>query len=92
MGFLYIAQLVKNLPAMQEPWVQFLGWEDPLEKDMTNPLRYSCLENPMDRGAWQANVHGVVRARHNLATKPPHQFNEFWFPGCEVLYYFGFVE
>ena len=30
-----IAQLVKNLPAMQETWVRFLGWEDPLEKEMT---------------------------------------------------------
>ena len=29
-----IAQLVKNLPAMQETWVQSLGWEDPLEKEM----------------------------------------------------------
>ena len=29
-----IAQSVKNLPAMQETWVQFLGWEDPLEKEM----------------------------------------------------------
>ena len=34
-----------------------------------NPLHYSCLENPMDRGAWQATVHGVTRVRHNLATK-----------------------
>ena len=37
-----------------------------------NPCQYSCLENPMDRGAWQATVHGVVRTGHNLATKPPH--------------------
>ena len=29
-----IAQSVKNLPAMQETWVRFLGWEDPLEKEM----------------------------------------------------------
>ena len=29
-----ITQLVKNLPAMQETWVQFLGWKDPLEKEM----------------------------------------------------------
>ena len=29
-----IVQLVKNLPAIQETWVQFLGWEDPLEKEM----------------------------------------------------------
>ena len=35
-----------------------------------NPLQYSCLGNPMNRGAWQVTVHGVVkRARHNLATK-----------------------
>ena len=28
-----------------------------------NPLQYSCLENPMDRGAWQATDHGVVKSR-----------------------------
>ena len=35
-----------------------------------NPLQYSCLENPMDRGAWQAIVHEVSRLGHYLATKP----------------------
>ena len=35
-----------------------------------NPLQYSCLENPIDRGAWQATVHGVSRVGHDLATKP----------------------
>ena len=35
------------------------------------PIQYSCLENPMDRGAWRATVHGVARVRHDLATKPP---------------------
>ena len=35
-----------------------------------NPLQYSCLENPMDRGAWQATVHRVTSIRHDLATKP----------------------
>ena len=34
-----------------------------------NPLQYSCLENPMDRGAWLATVHGVERAGHDLVTK-----------------------
>ena len=34
-----------------------------------NPLQHSCLENPMDRGAWQATVHGVTRVGHNLVTK-----------------------
>ena len=36
-----------------------------------NPHQYSSLENPMDRGAWQATVHWVTRVRHDLATKPP---------------------
>ena len=35
-----------------------------------NPLQYSCLENSMDRGAWQATVHGVSRVEHDLVTKP----------------------
>ena len=34
-----------------------------------NPLQYSFLENPMDRGAWQATVHWVARVGHNLATE-----------------------
>ena len=35
------------------------------------PFLYSCVGNPMDRGVWQATVHGVTRVRHDLATKPP---------------------
>ena len=46
-----MAQTVKNPPAMRETWVRPLGWNDPLEKGNGNPLQYSCLENPMDRGA-----------------------------------------
>ena len=34
-----------------------------------NPLQYSCLGNPVDRGAWWATVHGVREVRHDLATK-----------------------
>ena len=36
-----------------------------------NPLQFSCLENPMDRGAWQATVHGVTRVGHDLVSKQP---------------------
>ena len=36
-----------------------------------NPLQYSCLENPKDRGTWQIPVHGVARVGHDLVTKPP---------------------
>ena len=35
-----------------------------------NSLQYSCLDNPIDRGAWRATVHRVSRVEHNLATKP----------------------
>ena len=34
-----------------------------------NPLQYSCLEIPMDRGAWQATVYGHTRVGHDLVTK-----------------------
>ena len=39
------------------------------EEGNSNPLQFSCLENPMDRGVWWATVHGVTRVGHNLVTK-----------------------
>ena len=39
-----------------------------------NPLQYSCLQNPMDRGSWQATVHEITRVGHNLETKPTNQW------------------
>ena len=52
--------MVKNRPAKQETWVQSLGPEDTLEKEMAT---YSCsfLGNAVDRGAWWATVHGAVK-------------------------------
>ena len=47
---------------MQEMWVQSLGQKDPLKEENGNPLQYSCLENSMDRGAWQAMVQGVAKS------------------------------
>ena len=47
---------------MQETWVRSLGQEGPLEKEIGNLFQYSCLENPMDRGAWWATVQGVAKA------------------------------
>ena len=62
-----MAQMVKNLPVMQENGIQSLGGEDPLEKKGNGyPLQYSCLENPMNREAWRATVHGVVKGRAQL--------------------------
>ena len=57
-----MTQRVKNLPAMQETWVQSLACEDPLGEGNGNPLQYSSLENPMDREAWQATVHWVAKS------------------------------
>ena len=51
---------VKNLPAMQETWVWSQGQEEPLEEKMA--ISSSILvENPMDRGAWWAIVHGIAK-------------------------------
>ena len=60
-GASLVAQLVKNLPAIWEPWVRSLGQEDPLAKGKAIQLQYSCLENPADRGAWRVTVHRVAK-------------------------------
>ena len=62
-----MAQLVKNLPAMQETWVQPLGWEDPLEKGMATQSSILAWRIPMDRGARQATVHGITKSRTQLS-------------------------
>ena len=49
-----VAQSVKNLPALQETWVQFLGWEDPLEKEMAT--HSSILAR---RGPWAEKLGGL---------------------------------
>ena len=58
-----LTQTVKNFRAMREIWVPFLGWEDPPGEGHGNPLQCSCLENPMDRGAWWAMVHEVAESQ-----------------------------
>ena len=62
-GASLVAQRLKRLPAMQETQVQSLGWEDPLEKEMATHSIILGLENPMDREAWWATVHGVAKSR-----------------------------
>ena len=54
---------------MQGTQVKSLGQEDPLEEENGNPLLHSGLGNPMDRGAWQATVHGSHSVGHDLVTK-----------------------
>ena len=63
-----MAQLVKNPPAMQETPVQYLGQEDPLQKEMaTHSSILAWEENPMDRGAWRATVHEVTKVQTRLS-------------------------
>ena len=67
-------------------WVQSLGREDLLEEEMAKPLQYSCLGNPMERGAWWATVHGVAKSQtrpERLSTAGLHK-KQPWKPawGC----------
>ena len=55
-----------NLPATQETWVQFLSWEDPMEKGMATHSSIPAWRIPMDRGAWWAAVYGVAKSRTQL--------------------------
>ena len=65
-----MAQLVNNLPTMQETWVQSLDWEDPQEKGMAYPLLYSGLENSMDY-----IIHGITKSRTRLSDFHFHFLN-----------------
>ena len=62
-----MAQLVKNLPAMQETQVQSLGVRKIPGEGNGYPLQYSCLENSMDREAWWATVNGVTKSQTQLS-------------------------
>ena len=68
-GASLVAQTVKNLPTIWELWVRSLGQEEHQEGD-SYPLQYSCLEGPMDRGAWRASPRGRKESdtteRHSL--------------------------
>ena len=57
--------MVKNTPTLLEIWVKSLSQEDSLRQEWQ--LQHSCLENPMDRGAWRATVHGVTKSCTRLS-------------------------
>ena len=50
------------------------GSERSLGEEIGNPLQYSCLEDPMDRGVWQATVHGVIKSQTQLKQLSTHPF------------------
>ena len=61
LGASLVAQILKNLPAMQETWVRSLGQEDPLEKEMATHSSNFFLENSVGRGEFPRLVHEVAK-------------------------------
>ena len=62
-GASLVAQLVKDLPAMQETPVQFLGGEDPLEEGMATYSNILAWRIPMNRDAWWGTIFGVAKSQ-----------------------------
>ena len=59
--------VVKNPPANAGDASSLPMWERSPGEENGNPVQYSCLENPMDRGAWRAAVHGVAKSWTRLS-------------------------
>ena len=62
-----MAQMVKNLPAMQETWILSLGREDPLEKGMAIHSSILAWTVPRTEEPWQATVHGIAQSQTRLS-------------------------
>ena len=65
-GASVVAQTAKSAWNAGDPGL-FPGWERSPGEGNGNPLWYSCLENPMNRGAWQATVHEVTKSQTRLS-------------------------
>ena len=59
--------MIKNLPAYAGDLGLIPGSERSPGEGNGNPVQYSCLENPMHRGAWRATVHGVTKSQTQLS-------------------------
>ena len=62
--------MVENPPANAGDAGSISGWGRCPEEGNGNPLQYSCLENPMDRGAWRAAAHGVTKESNTNLSRP----------------------
>ena len=81
-----MAQLVKNLPAMQETWVQFLGGEDPLEKGMATHSGILARRIPWTEESGGLQSTGLQRVRRHRATNTFHLHTTTWrLSGSEML-------
>ena len=68
-----MAQIVKRLPAMQETWVRSLGWEDPLEKEMTTHSSTLAWKIPWTEEPCRLQSMGSQRVRHDGVTSLTHR-------------------
>ena len=57
----------KNLPAMQETWVQSLAWGDPLEDSMATHSSILARRISINKGAWKATVQGVAKSQTRMS-------------------------
>ena len=64
-----VAQMIKNLPALWETWVQFLGQGDPLEKEMANPSSILAWRIPQTEEPGGLQSTGSQRVQYNLGTE-----------------------
>ena len=79
-----VTQLVNNPPAMWETWVQSLGWENPLEKEMATLSSILAWRILMERGAWQATVHGITKSWTQLRDYAHSKL--YWKLGLKIKY------
>ena len=72
-----VAQIVKRLPAVQETWVWFLGWEDPLEKEMATHSSIHAWRIPWTEEPGRLQSMGLQRVGHDWATSLSFFFSFF---------------
>ena len=80
LSFSLVTRSVKNPPYNAGDLGSIPSWGTSPGEENGNLLQYSCLGNPMNRGAWRATVRGVTRVGQTLVTKPPSSFfqHHFW--------------
>ena len=79
-----VALVVKNLCANAEDLIPGMGRSP--GGGNANPLQYSCLENPMDRGVWRATVHRVAKSQTQLRQLSKHMERVIWRDIHQMIY------
>ena len=87
-----VAQVVKNLPAMQETWVWSLGWEDPVEKGMATHSSILAWRSPWTEEPGGLQSMGSQRVIHSLVTNTFNLYLFIWLPQVCVVAWGIFVE